>query len=336
MKRGLALAMAVIGSLLAASSARAQEQNLIFATGLPPNMHFAQGVLRPWVERINTAGAGLVHIDLRDGMALATPSNSYERVLDDAIQIGWGSQVYIAGKFRRTEVISLPGLFDNTEVGSVAFWRLYKSGLLDAEYDQIVPLMLVAFSQAEIHLAKPHKPLDSLAGLKLIGTSKQLSQAIALLGGTPISLTTTEIYEAMQRHTVDGVATSWPVFPAFKLGEVSFFHIETGLGGAPGMVFMAKKKFDALSPAARKIIAENSDEAQTRRFGAFMVQVAENIRNGFKSSPQHVIVAPTPEQAKRIHDRLEPMISEWAHTAPDGKKVVDSFRASIAAVKAGH
>jgi TRAP-type C4-dicarboxylate transport system substrate-binding protein len=35
------------------------------------------------------------------------------------------------------------------------------------------------------------------------------------------------------------------------------------------MIFMAKKKWDALPVAARKILAANAGEAESRHFGAF-------------------------------------------------------------------
>ena len=142
-----AIARALLGIallLLPANAVKADPMNLIFATGLPANMHFVVNVFHPWVDRINAAGQGVVHVEIRDGFSLVTPSNSYDRVLDDVVPIAWGLQIYTAGKFPRTGLLGIPFMFDNSETGSVALWRLYKSGLLDAEYDQIVPLMLVA------------------------------------------------------------------------------------------------------------------------------------------------------------------------------------------------
>ena len=68
-----------------------------------------------------------------------------------------------------TNVLSAPPLlYDNDADASVAFWRVYRSGALDSEYDQVVPLMLVAFPSAALHFAQPLKTLDTLAGSKII------------------------------------------------------------------------------------------------------------------------------------------------------------------------
>ena len=74
----------------------------------------------------------------------------------------------VSGKFPRSDVGSLPFMARSSAEGSAALWRLYRSGLLDAEYDSIHPLMLVAMTPSGIHLAHPLKSLDNLGGAKLI------------------------------------------------------------------------------------------------------------------------------------------------------------------------
>ena len=40
------------------------------------------------------------------------------------------------------------------------------------------------------------------------------------------------------------------------------YHYEMRLGASTGVVFMTKKRYDALSPAANKILDENSGEVE--------------------------------------------------------------------------
>ena len=71
--------------------------------------------MRPWAERINEQGKGVVKIDIRDGLALANLTNAYERVVNDVVQIAWTLPGYVAGKFPRTQVTSLPFVSGNGE-----------------------------------------------------------------------------------------------------------------------------------------------------------------------------------------------------------------------------
>jgi len=320
----------------AAGAAAAQETTLIFATTNVPNIHANVRVLHPWAQRMNEQGRGVLKIDVRDGMTLANHTNFYQRALDDVVQITWGVQSQVAGKFPRSHVVTLPYEAESAEQASVAYWRLYKGGLLNAEYDEIVPLMLIGFTQAGLHTAKPLKSLDSLTGLKLAMNSKMVSDAITRLGATPISLPLPDFYEGIQRGTIDGAAIPWTAIWPFKLGEVTTYHVEAQLGNSLGVVFMAKKRYDALPAAARKVIDANGTEAESRTFGAMWDSEHDKGREMARAmGGKHAIVDLTPEQTAKWRERLAPLAAEWAKSVPDGEKILGAWRESLAKVKAG-
>ena len=60
----------------------------------------------------------------------------------------------------------------------------------------------------------------------------------------------------------------------YKLAEVTSYHYEMRLGASTGMVFMAKKRYDALPPAAKKILDDNSGEAASRAWGKWWARGA--------------------------------------------------------------
>jgi TRAP-type transport system periplasmic protein len=327
-------AMAALAAGWASTPARAQETSLIFATTNAPQVHLNARVHHPWAKRINDQGAGTLKIDVRDGPTIANHLNYYERTLNDVIQIAWGLPVYVTGKFPLTEVANLPLVAGEAEHASTAFWRLYKSGLLNTEYDEITVLHIIVFPQVSVHYAKAPKTLDSLTGLKIGAGNKTTSDIVTRLGGNPVSMPLTDYYEALQRGTIDGTLSQWTQFQPFKLAEVLFHHTETPLGGNVGMTFMAKKKFEGLSPAARKLLEDNSGEKQSRAFGQFWDQVNEEGRDLAKGD-KHQIVKLSAEQEASWRKRVDPIVDEWAKTSPAHAKVLATFRAEIANVKAG-
>jgi TRAP-type C4-dicarboxylate transport system substrate-binding protein len=322
---------------LAAASAQAEEVNLLFGTTLPSMVHLNQRVLHPWAERINEQGKGVIHIDVRDGSEIANLSNFYSRVQDDVIQISWGLQSAIGGKFPRTQVGGLPFEVEKAEFGSTALWRVYKSGLLDAEYDTVQPLYVITFPPSGIHYAKPPKSLETLSGLKLATGSKVGADTIERLGGTPLSMVTSEYYTAVQRGMVDAVLVQWTAFQPFKLQDVTFYHLNTKLGGgATGMVFMAKKKYEALPAAAKKILDANSEEAESRTYGKFWDDVDKEGEEMVKSlGDKHKIVTLPAEVEQKWRAAMAPVVDDFVKTTPDGAKVLAAFRAETAKVKAG-
>ncbi len=323
-------------ALLGSAPVSAQEVNLIFATTNAPNAHLNVRGHHPWAARINEQGKGVVRIDVRDGPTIANHLNYYQRVMDDVVQIAWGLPALIAGKFVLTNVTTLPFLVDKAEDASVALWRLHQSGLLTAEYDEIVPLVLIAFPQVGVHLSKAPRGLDSLAGVKLAVGNKAGADILTRLGGAPISLPVTDYYEAIQRGTVDGSMSQWTQFQPFKLAEVTNYHIDTSLGSAAGIVFMSKKKWATLPEAARKIIMDNSGEKQSRAFGAFWDAVNEEGRAMVRArGEKHTIVNFTPEQTAQWRQKVQPVTDDWAKSTAGGDKVLDAFKSNIAKAQAG-
>ncbi|HVA13161.1 MAG TPA: TRAP transporter substrate-binding protein [Stellaceae bacterium] len=321
--------------LLAVPQARAAEIKLLFGTTLPAAVHLNVRVLHPWAERINQQGKGVLHIDVRDGESIANLSNFYSRVQDDVIQISWGLQSSIGGKFPRTAVGGLPFEVEKAEDGSVALWRLFARGLLKPEYDTVQPLFLVTFPPSGFHMAKPMKTLENLDGLKIATGSKTGADTIARLGGAPISMVTSDYFTAVQRGMVDGVLVQWTAFQPFKLEEVTFYHVDAALGGATGMVFMAKQKYDALPAAARKLLDDNSGEAESRTYGAFWDDVNREGRDMVKGlGAKHEIVEAPPAVQAKWRQAVAPVVDDWVKATPDGAKVLAAFRAETAKLKA--
>jgi TRAP-type C4-dicarboxylate transport system substrate-binding protein len=320
--------------LILATPSRADEVTLKFATLSQADGPLNSRMLHPWAERVNAAGKGIVQLDVRDGFAIANYGNVYDRVLDDVIQVAFTVTGAIAGKFALSDVVDLPFLFDRSDDASAAYWRLYKSGALDSEYTQIVPLYMVTLANSGLHLDRTPPAPDTITGFKIVASSKITAQIVTALGASPISLQQNDMYTALQRRAVDGTYGAWTSFPAFKLGEVTNYHIEAKLGGAPAMVFMAKKTFDALPEAARKVLMDNSGEAASRLFGAYWMNLDNEVRAQYKQMAGHTVVDLTPAQLAGWRAKLQPIETQWVKDTPGGDKVLASYRTLLQQVTA--
>lgn len=335
MKRTAWLWLAAAAAAWLAAPASADELVLKFATLDVPQAHLNVRIHHPWAQKINKEANGLFRIEVFDGAALANQGNIYNQVASNVVQIGWGLPS-LAGKFPLLQVAALPYLStSDSEVASTALWRLYKSGLLDQEFDQIVPLKLIVFPQSGLQFRKAPPPLENLDGLKMIAGSKIASQVIQKLGGAPLSFRIDEYYETLQRGTADGVMVGWTAFDPFKLAEVTHYHLNVPLGGETGYVFMAKKEWDGLPDGVKKILAANSGEGESRAFGRFWDQVVKEGEANTLKLPGHTLVHLSAEQQKKWHDQIAPIADEWAKSMPDGDKVIAAYKELLAKVKAG-
>lgn len=327
-----ALAAAAFAAFASAASA---EDRLIFATTNASNTPGNQRIMHPWAARMNEQGKGELVIDVRDGPAVANFTNYYDRVVNDVVQISWGVQDYLGNQFQRSQVVTLPFIFDNSTEAAVAYYRLYKTGLLDAEYTEIHPLMFCAFATSGVHMRAPLRTLDNLQGVKLITGAKIASQVIAALGAAPVTLPLTQVYEALQRGVADGAVTQWTAFAPFKLGEVTRYHVDTTMGANAGAVFMAKKRYAALSATARSVIDANSGEDQSRSFGAYWEKQQSDNRELTKADATHTVVMLSAAQEAVWRRYAETAAAEWAKDVPDGPRILAAYKEILVQVKAG-
>lgn len=324
-----------VSLLMLGGAARADEISLLFNIIGSPGTAFMVNALEPWAARVNQQGAGVLHLDVREGMALANFENIYDRVRDDAIQIGWGLQNAVAGKFPLSEVPAVPFLIKRSELGSVAFWRLYKSGLMDAEYDQIVVLAAGMLGAGGLHLNAPMKLADGLNGLKLIVAGRMQSQTVAALEGAPISIPLTDMYQAIQRKLVNGVVTGWGSVQSFKLDQVAPHHIDVSIGASVSMVFMAKAKFQSLPEKARQLLLDTAGEQLSRQFGMAVDKDAATVRDRILAQPGQSVITLPAATLDTWRAKAEPVVTAWAQSRTGGQAVLEKFRALYAEAEAG-
>ena len=238
--RSLWRLLVLLAAVVAIPAARADERVLMFATTNVPTAHLNAQFLHPWADAINADGKGIVQLDVRDGTAIANVANYYDRVTSGVVQISWGLLSTVAGKFPRADVATLPFMAKSAADASQALWRLYKAGVLGNEFADLHPLMIIALTPSGIHMSHPLKSLDNLGGAKLVIASKVNADAITLLGGSPLSIPLSDMYEAIQRGTADGAAVAWTSFDPFHLAEVTNYHVDSRLGTSTAMMFMTK------------------------------------------------------------------------------------------------
>ncbi len=317
---------ALVAAVTAVSTHCGAQETRLLMTSLSPAGSTNSVFFNQWAQKLADQSAGAVKIEVRDGATLANFGNVYERVQDDVVQIGWAIHQVVAGKFPLSEVAGLPFVEDGFTRASLSLQRLFKTGLLNNEYKDVVPLVFSVFGPSQVHFTRQPRSNDDLNGLKIGVTGRAPSQLVAALGGTPISMQPGEFYEALQRRTVDGVITSWAAFAPYKLQEVTSYHVETLLGQGTSMFFMAKKKFDALPEPARKVLAADADEATTLEFSKHFDSQWHDARKPVANSDKQTIVQLTPEQTAKWRSKFEPVLQEWTRSRANGEEVMTKYR----------
>lgn len=312
-------------------------EKLTFGTGNVVIHPINKRLFIPWAEKVNAEGGDALQLAVRHGQMLVSPSNYVDRITDDVVQIAWGMLVFDPGRFPRSLVSTVPFIQGSAEASAIAFCRLYENGVFDGEMADYVPLFFVPFPQSSIHLnGTPITDMTALDGQKIMVGSPIGSDIVTAYGGTPLSVSLPEHYQSLQRGTANGNFMTFTAFPAFNLNEVTTDHMKVPLGGATGMVFMTRERYDALSDEARAVLEANSGCDVSREMGA-LVDEWEADGEAFVAAQEdrHTISVIDPAELAELQSKLGPVVeASFSERVPGGADVLAQWKAAMEAASA--
>jgi len=331
----LSSAVALALPLLAGTAAA--ETVLKFAATVPLENATAQRVFKPWADKVNEEAKGEFRIQVY-GLELANSRNVWERTLNGVVDIGWALHGTVGLPFPKTSVITLPALVEDTQAGAAAsaLWKLYESGLLADEYKNIKVLGLVALPVQGLASKSKVAKLDDIKGQKIRSADKLSGDIASALGGSPISLSATEVYQALSRGVVDSAIANWIMMGAFRLTEVTNDYV-TGISlGAPsGFIVMNPKAYEKLSEKGKQILAKHTGAGMSRQISNGLEQLSHNLRDSIvKNNAKYNVVEISPEEKARWTKALETAQAKWVADTPNGKKVLEQFKIEFDKAKA--
>jgi TRAP-type C4-dicarboxylate transport system substrate-binding protein len=316
-------------AVIVAAPLAAEPITLKLNSPAPPMSYVNREVLTPWAEAVTADSEGTLRIQTFFGGTLGSFANTYDRVVDEVVDIGFILTAFAAGKFRRQEVAALPFESETAILASNALWKLYEKRVTSVEFDAAKPLGLWTFPNAAIHSREPIRTLDDFRGKKLVASNAIAAKIATALGATPISLRPDEAYTAIQRGTVDGGLMPFTGMETFKIHEVARHHLDVALGSDPAVLIINRKRYDALPPKAKAAIDKHSDAPLSQKFGQKTQEQWLKSRNLVRDRVSTL----TPEQEAEWKKRVAPIAAEWAQGVPDGAKVLDAFRAEVSAAR---
>ena len=328
------LIAAWIALVLAALPAAAQKQTLRMAYWTGPSHQMVQ-TLAAWIKTIEEASGGNLTVEL-DKAALGKMEAQYDLIRNGVRDMVWSVPGYTVGRFELLQAAELPLLCPNPTVCSPALWKWYtKNGLAEKEFTDTKLITTFVGGPFQIHTVKPVKTLEDVRALKIRASGPSLPGAKAL-GLNAVPLPPTEVYEAIQKGTVDGAKFPWEAMPSFRINELVKAHLEVPEGlGAPAFVIVANTKaFENLTPANQAALMKAGGEAGAALIGKAWTAADERGRADAKDRGQ-VIETVAPAELEKWRQLLNPLTDDWIAKADkkglDGRKLLEDFRAMIKA-----
>ena len=121
MLKSLIIGVAIAAIVPAAALAQSKPITLKFAGWAPPQVN-VNLVSQQWARDVEKASGGMVKVKFYWN-SIANVRTVYDVVRNGVADVGWILQPLVRGKFKKTGVVGLPFLVNNSTEGSVALWR---------------------------------------------------------------------------------------------------------------------------------------------------------------------------------------------------------------------
>jgi TRAP-type C4-dicarboxylate transport system substrate-binding protein len=301
----------------------------------PPTSWVNTKGIAGWTKEVEPASGNAIEIKVFPGGSVANFRNVYDRLTNHVIDIAFGTYGEVSDLFPKTMVSSLPFEAQSTQESGIALWRLHQKGVIADEYQAVKPLAFFSFGMGVLHSTKPIAKIDDLKGMKVITTSKSTSDSVQLLGGVPVTMTPSEIYQALQRGVAAAGQISWAGSVVFKIYEVTKHHTDVRFGLPGGYFFMNKDSFAKLPDKAKAAIDKSSGEPFSTNMGKYASQEEEqSITKVLAESGQNRHKLDDAEQ-ERWKKLVTPITEEWIKATPNGAAVLAAYRAELTRIRAG-
>jgi TRAP-type C4-dicarboxylate transport system substrate-binding protein len=198
------------------------QEELKLASFVPPTHSIWAGVLIPWAKEIEQKSGGKLKVALFPSMQLGgTPPQLYRQAVQGIADMVFTLPGYTSGDFPMLSLTELPGTATTAHDGTTKLWQKINEKYFDKELADTKTLMLWNSDSAGFMTReKPIKKIADVKGLRLRSPSAAQAAQIEHLGGIGVSMPVTQIYNGIERGTIDGTMIPMSAMIDFKLLEV--------------------------------------------------------------------------------------------------------------------
>src|SRR5215212_4937222 len=257
----------ILGTLIAAT-VRAQAADSItlrVADSFPKGHYLVKLVLDPWMEEVKKRTNNAVNFEHYPAQQLGKATDMLKLTQTGVADIGYVAPAYASDKMPVSEVAMLPGAFDHSCQGTLAYWKLARSGVIaeqDYATNNIRLLLAVSLPQYRIFtVQQPVRDVSDVSGLKLRSAGGAQDLTLRAIGAVPVRMAAPDAYESLSRGTMDGLL--FPLESVVAYGADKLVKYSTaGLGFGSFIVSysISDAAWKKLSPEIQKTMIEVADE----------------------------------------------------------------------------
>jgi TRAP-type transport system periplasmic protein len=303
---------------------------LSYTNHFPPT-HIQSQLAEAWCKEVEERTGGRVKITYYPAQTLLEADKIYNGILNGITDIGQSVFGYNRGVFPAMEAFSLPHGFASAPEATRVLNEFHKHFKLK-ETSRIKILYLHAHGPAMLHSKKKIEKLEDMRGVKVRSYGFNAAMVEAL-GGIPVSMPMSEVYEALSKGVVDATFSPIEALKGWKQAEVVNYSFEIeGVAYSTAMyVGMNWDKWNSLPQDIKETIEEVNQEWITKTGEAWKSSDEEGREYALAQGNE--IIRLDKEKSDRWAEAVSSVITDYVANTKEkglpGQDYVDFIRASL-------
>lgn len=242
--------------------------------------------------------------------------------------------IYEPTSFNLMHGLTLPFVFDDASAATRTTVELYPK-YFKKEYENLGVNLGRQMITTPYNVLGNHKyeTLADLKGSKIRAGGRMQSATLVALGAVPINVPSSEAYTSLQRGLVDGVAMNDPVFPIFKLHEVSKFHNDVSLFSVNLEYCMNPKFFDSLPGDLKDVYSGWAQKTNLMLAQLFYERQSRRVRQAVFVKKGIELVKPSDAERAKWVKLIAPVTTDWIAENEKAGRPAKQFLADLKATR---
>jgi TRAP-type C4-dicarboxylate transport system substrate-binding protein len=284
-------------------------------------------MMEDWAKLVHERTKNRVKIEVYPAGQLYTDKDLDRALSSGAVDLGQAQANVLGGMVPAAHLLDFSMLWDNWAHFDRVIHEKGGFDIIDedarAHSMKEIFIMPYGLTNGPITNKKKIVTHEDMKGLKIRAMGGSIAKTLVALGATPVFIGAGEVYQALQRGTIDG-AVSGPTSMADRgWGEISKYYWTMPYCPATcGHTVMNLNAWNKLPADIQKIFLTAGREIELK----YRNEVVEKENKDAFAKLQKAgveLVHPTQEEINKCRKLVQPVIEEWANKSKPARELVD-------------
>ncbi len=313
MRRALAVVAGCAAISLSSGLSLAQDKPVALKIShWVPASHPMHKPTEEWAASMTKASGGTLTFSIFPAQQLGKAFDHYDMARDGIADFTMINPGYQPGRFPIAGAMELPFIAANAKGGSEAIDEWYRR-YAGKEMGDVKFCLMTVHEPGTFH-SKTKKIVlpEDVKGMKVRPANATIGNFITQLGGSNVQASAPEARDVIEKGVADAITFPWGSMLLFGLDKVTKYHMNAPFYVSPIGYVMNKAKYDAMSPAQKKVIDDHCSNEWAVKMASAWADFEMAGLPKFQAMKDHEVYSLTPQQAAAWRAASEPVRKAWA------------------------